>query len=49
MRGLATVNYWAGDLEVVKDWYAELLGIEPYFERVGYYEFRVGDYEHELG
>ena len=48
LRGFATVNYWADDLEVVKDWYAELLGIEPYFERVGYYEFRVGHYEHEL-
>ena len=31
-----------------------MLGIEPYFERPGaqgpaYYEFRVGDYQHELG
>ncbi len=25
------------------------MGIDPYFERPGYYEFRVGDYEHELG
>ena len=49
LRGFATVNYWAGDLEAAKEWYSELLGIEPYFERPGYYEFRVGDYEHELG
>jgi predicted enzyme related to lactoylglutathione lyase len=54
MRGFATVNYWADDLEAAKEWYSELLGIDPYFERpVGrppaYVEFRVGDYGHELG
>lgn len=49
LRGFATVNYWANDLEGARKWYTELLGIEPYFERPGYYEFRVGDYEHELG
>ena len=49
LRGFATVNYWADDLQAAKEWYAELLGIDPYFERPGYYEFRVGDYEHELG
>jgi predicted enzyme related to lactoylglutathione lyase len=49
LRGFATVNYWADDLEAAKGWYSELLGIEPYFERPGYYEFRVGDYQHELG
>ena len=25
------------------------MGIEPYFERPGYCEFRVGDYPHEMG
>lgn len=49
LRGFATVNYWADDLETAKGWYVELLGAEPYFERPGYYEFRVGDYQHELG
>ncbi len=49
LRGFATVNYWADDLEAAKEWYSELLGIDPYFERPGYYEFRVGDYGHELG
>ena len=39
LRGMATVNYWAADL----------LGLPPYFERPGYAEFRVGDYQHELG
>jgi catechol 2,3-dioxygenase-like lactoylglutathione lyase family enzyme len=49
LRGFATVNYWADDLEAAKAWYAELLGIDPYFGLPGYYEFRVGDYGHELG
>ena len=36
-------------------WYAELLDLEPYFERSGpdgrpaYYEFRLGDHQDELG
>jgi predicted enzyme related to lactoylglutathione lyase len=55
LQGLATVNYWADDVEAAKRWYAELLGVEPYFERPGpdgrlaYAEFRLGDYQHELG
>jgi predicted enzyme related to lactoylglutathione lyase len=43
------VSFWAADLEAAKNWYAELLGIDPYFERPGYAEFRLGDYQHELG
>ncbi len=54
LRGLATVNLWADDVEAAGVWYAELLGIEPYFRRpVGgppaYIEFRLGDYQNELG
>ncbi|GGS97912.1 glyoxalase [Planobispora rosea] len=55
LRGPATVNFWADDLEAARKWYAELLGVEPYFERPGggqpaaYYEFRIGDYQAELG
>jgi predicted enzyme related to lactoylglutathione lyase len=35
-------------------WYTELLGVEPYFVREiegtpAYVEFRIGDYQHELG
>ena len=35
-------------------WYGDLLGIEPYFVRPvkgppAYVEFRLGDYQHELG
>lgn len=49
LRGLSTVSFWATDLAAAKQWYTELLGIEPYFERPGYIEFRLGDYQHELG
>ncbi len=49
LRGLTTVSFWAADLAAAKRWYTELLGIEPYFERPGYIEYRLGDYQHELG
>ncbi|MGW4891420.1 VOC family protein [Kitasatospora sp. NPDC004240] len=56
LRGPATVNFWADDLEAAKGWYVELLGVEPYFQRSGgpglsvvYYEFRIGDHQAELG
>ncbi|USG68156.1 VOC family protein [Brevibacillus ruminantium] len=49
LRGLSTVSFWAADLAAAKKWYTELLGIEPYFERPGYFEFRLGDFQHELG
>ena len=49
LRGMATVSYFADDHAAAKRWYTEFLGIEPYFERPGYAEFRIGDYQHELG
>ncbi|MEU8301762.1 VOC family protein [Micromonospora sp. NPDC048909] len=55
LRGLATVSFWADDLTAAKNWYADLFGVEPYYEvrdgagRPAYYEFRLGDYQHELG
>jgi predicted enzyme related to lactoylglutathione lyase len=49
LRGFATVSYWAADHAAAKKWYSEFLGIEPYFDRPGYFEFRIGDYQHELG
>ncbi|RZU76371.1 putative enzyme related to lactoylglutathione lyase [Micromonospora kangleipakensis] len=55
LRGLATVNFWADDLPAARAWYADLLALEPYFERSGpdgspaYYEFRLGDHQDELG
>jgi predicted enzyme related to lactoylglutathione lyase len=55
LQGIATINFWAADVAAAKKWYAELLGIEPYFERpnpdgsLAYIEFRIGHYQHELG
>jgi predicted enzyme related to lactoylglutathione lyase len=54
LRGLTTVSFWASDVKAAKTWYSELLGIEPYFQRPDeehpeYIEFRLGDYQHELG
>lgn len=55
LRGIATLSFWAADVEAAKAWYIELLGLAPYFERSGpdgklaYIEFRLGDYQHELG
>lgn len=55
LRGPATIIIWADDMEAAKKWYSDLLGIDPYFERpgngepAGYYEFRIGDHQAELG
>ena len=54
LRGLTTVNFFADDLSAARDWYTEVLGVEPYFVREidgapAYIEFRIGDYQHELG
>lgn len=55
LRGLTTVSFWADDVAAAKRWYTELLGIEAYFVRPdnglppAYVEFRIGDYQHELG
>lgn len=49
LRGLATISFYAADHEAAKKWYADFLDIEPYFNVPGYSEFRIGDYQHELG
>ncbi|WP_205327855.1 VOC family protein [Glycomyces sp. YM15] len=49
LRGFSTISYFAEDLAAAKAWYTELLGAGPYFEVPGYIEFRVGDYQHEIG
>lgn len=54
LRGLTTVNYFADDVPAAATWYTELLGVEPYFARPSegtpsYVEFRLGDYQAELG
>ena len=53
LRGLTTVSFFADDVTAARNWYRDLLGIEPYFARPAegnpvYVEFRVGDYQHEL-
>lgn len=49
LRGIATISLWAADHKAAVEWYSELLGIKPYFEQPGYAEFRVGDYQTEIG
>jgi predicted enzyme related to lactoylglutathione lyase len=54
LRGLTTVSYFAEDVMAAQGWYSELLGTEPYFVRPAegppaYVEYRIGDYQHELG
>ena len=54
LRGLATIAYYADDVAAARAWYSDLLGLEPYFVRPetgppAYVEFRLGDYQHELG
>jgi predicted enzyme related to lactoylglutathione lyase len=44
-QGLRTVIYHAPDLAKAKTWYAEALGIEPYFDQPFYVGFNVGGYE----
>ncbi|MFD6175494.1 MULTISPECIES: VOC family protein [unclassified Isoptericola] len=54
LRGLTTITYLADDVAAARDWYAEVLGADAYFarevgDRLAYAEFRIGDYQHELG
>jgi predicted enzyme related to lactoylglutathione lyase len=49
LRGLATISLYATDHAGAKKWYTKLLGIAPYMDVPGYFEFRIGDYQHELG
>ena len=48
-RGLATISFYAEDHAAAKEWYATLLGAAPYFDMPGYFEFRIGDQQDELG
>lgn len=54
LKGLAQVNIPVDDVVAARDWYADFLGVEPYFQRPdedapAYVEFRVGDRQDELG
>lgn len=53
-RGLTNVSFWADDVKAARQWYTELLGLEPYFQRPdadqpAYLEYRIGDFPDELG
>ena len=37
---MATVNYFAADWAAARNWYAQATGVEPYFLRDGYAEWR---------
>ena len=43
--GLRTAIYPVGDLAAARAWYANLLGIEPYFDQPFYVGFAVGGFE----
>ena len=54
LRGLSTITFYADDLQEAKEWYSKFLGIDAYFAfpkegPPAYVEFRIGDYQHELG
>jgi predicted enzyme related to lactoylglutathione lyase len=54
LRGLTNVSFWADDVVAAGKWYADVLGIEPYFQNPAegppaYIEFRLGAQEDELG
>jgi predicted enzyme related to lactoylglutathione lyase len=49
LRGLATVNFYAANHQEAVKWYSDFLKMEPYFNVPGYSEFRIGDYQSELG
>lgn len=55
LQGMATLSLYAEDVRAAAEWYSEVLGFPPYYEVPGpsgapaYVEWRVGDFEHELG
>lgn len=49
LQGLATTNFQAADLAAARGWYTELFGLEPYFVRDGYLEWRLGRDGDEFG
>lgn len=44
-QGLRTVIYHVNDLEQAKAWYANVLGMKPYFDQPFYVGFNVGGFE----
>lgn len=49
LRGIATINLNATHHTEAVKWYTQYLNTEPYFNVPGYSEFRLGDFQAELG
>ena len=43
--GLRTTAYYVSDMAKARDWYAQILGVEPYFDEPFYVGFNVAGYE----
>ena len=43
--GLRTVIYYVPDVAKARDWYAQALGVKPYFDEPFYVGFNVGGFE----
>lgn len=43
--GLRTVVYKVDDLEIAKEWYTKILGVDPYFDEPFYVGYNVGGFE----
>jgi len=43
--GLRSVIYHAPDLAAAKEWYAKVLGVQPYFDQPFYVGFNIAGYE----
>lgn len=43
--GLRTAIYYVDDMAKARDWYAGVLGLQPYFDEPFYIGFNVGGYE----
>lgn len=44
-HGLRTAGYKVSDITKAKEWYTQILGVEPYFDEPFYVSFNVGGYE----
>ena len=44
-HGLRTAGYKVNDINKAKVWYAQILGVQPYFDEPFYVGFNVGGYE----
>jgi predicted enzyme related to lactoylglutathione lyase len=49
LQGMATISFYAADLDAAAQFYTHVLEMPPYYARPGYVEFRVGPHEDELG